>query len=588
MKTFAVDFETYYDKDYSITTLGIINYVEDPRFNAYMVSIVGTDGTKFVGDPKDAPWQRMDGHVWVSHNAAFDEAVYRRLLRENVSDAWPCEWHCTASMSCYFQGPRSLAGASKQFLGKFVDKGIRSAQAGRVADIEELNSDPALVNYALQDSRLCLDLWNLLSKDWPEDERVISRLSYTWGYDGLSVDIDGAWDDHEKLKKLQVEAKNSIPWSTEYPPLSPKQAKLQAERDGIPFPTSLSISNKDTQDWFDEYAKTYAWIGGMRTFRRANMLKTKYETLISRLDERGRFPYGLKYYGAATTGRFSGSDGFNVQNMPRGEILGADLRSRIIPDPGHVFVVADYAQVEVRTLASLAGDISLLDRMREGMNVYEASAMDMLGLSREEVDGLSKKDPDTYAMVKAMVLGCGFGMGWKNFKIVAPIMTGGKYDPTPSEAKRAVNIYRRTHPQVVKLWENLNTSARTMKGGEFNITLPSGRVMRYFDVQTVGNQFTCLVQRGGKRKYFTGAALAENCAQGFARDLLVNAMLRIQEEGLPGRIVLHVHDEIVMSCPKEHKDFVSNRVVEIMEKAPEWAPDLPLGTEVKFMERYEK
>ena len=76
MNTFAIDYETYYDKECSIRTLGVLGYFSHPNFDAYMVSVVGTEGTNFVGHPKEFDWSLLDGNVVLSHNASFDETLF--------------------------------------------------------------------------------------------------------------------------------------------------------------------------------------------------------------------------------------------------------------------------------------------------------------------------------------------------------------------------------------------------------------------------------------------------------------------------------------------------------------------------------
>ena len=78
--TVSIDFETYFSKEYSIKGMGPWAYVEDPRFECYQVAIYGEDrhgkAIEWVGVPSDAPWARIDGCVWVSHNMTFDSVVW--------------------------------------------------------------------------------------------------------------------------------------------------------------------------------------------------------------------------------------------------------------------------------------------------------------------------------------------------------------------------------------------------------------------------------------------------------------------------------------------------------------------------------
>ena len=108
---YAVDFETYYDKECSIRTLGTLGYFSHPQFDAYMVSVVGNEGTSFVGHPKDFDWSILNGNIVLSHNASFDETLYLYgVEQEWWSSCDPFEWHCTADLAAYSKLPRSLKG----------------------------------------------------------------------------------------------------------------------------------------------------------------------------------------------------------------------------------------------------------------------------------------------------------------------------------------------------------------------------------------------------------------------------------------------------------------------------------------------
>ena len=127
----AVDFETFYSRDYSVRTLGVHRYVQDPRFDAYMVAL-WSPALQWVGHPEQAPWGEVDGCVWVSHNRQFDEAVFKQLQKLGVihPDSGPWEWYDTAALSVYLQAPRNLAGAARELLGMELEKTVRDRMEG--------------------------------------------------------------------------------------------------------------------------------------------------------------------------------------------------------------------------------------------------------------------------------------------------------------------------------------------------------------------------------------------------------------------------------------------------------------------------
>jgi len=125
----AIDFETRYSRDYSVTTAGVDAYCRDDRFDAWLVAICGTHIEPWVGHPADAPWEAINGQTWVSHNVAFDAAVFARLQRDGVVPAHirPAAWHCTADLCAFLQAPRALGKAAEVLLGKTLDKAARAA-----------------------------------------------------------------------------------------------------------------------------------------------------------------------------------------------------------------------------------------------------------------------------------------------------------------------------------------------------------------------------------------------------------------------------------------------------------------------------
>ena len=178
MKIYALDYETYYDKRCSIKTLGPLGYFSHPDFDAYMLTVKGTDGTEFVGHPKDFNWNLLNGNTALSHNAAFDETLYLY----GTTKAWwpevqPAEWHCTADLAAYCRLPRSLKGASHAAFGLEIDKSTRDNMSGKRWENMTDEFREEVSAYAIKDAELCLRLWEEFSDRWPEEERVISTLN---------------------------------------------------------------------------------------------------------------------------------------------------------------------------------------------------------------------------------------------------------------------------------------------------------------------------------------------------------------------------------------------------------------------------
>ena len=156
---FAVDFETYYDDNCNIKRLGLEGYLQDDKFDAYLVSIVGNNGFEWIGHPSEFDWSYLEGAQLVSHNAEFDESVYYRGVEKGL---WPpimiTAWICTANMCTSLGLPRSLKGAMSKVFGVKVSKKVRSDMKGVMySKLTQVEKDK-VKEYCLEDSRQCLSL----------------------------------------------------------------------------------------------------------------------------------------------------------------------------------------------------------------------------------------------------------------------------------------------------------------------------------------------------------------------------------------------------------------------------------------------
>ena len=484
MDTYALDYETYYDKSCSIRTLGPLGYFSHPDFDAYMVSVVGTDGTSFVGSPKDFNWSLLNGNIVLSHNASFDETLY---LYGATHSWWPeispAAWHCTADMAAYVRLPRALKGAAGAAFGLTVDKSTRDNMSGKRWEemTEEFRKEVS--DYALQDAQLCLDLWASYQQDWPEHEKAISVLNRRITQRGLPIDTDLLKTQLEIINGKLFEAEEAIPWMGNAPLLSRRAFDDQCRTVGIEPPGSLAATDEEAQKWIDYHGKKHAWIDAVRSWRRINALKKKIESFDFATMRDGRYYGGIMYFGAHT-GRFSGGGGnLNLQNLPREEMFGVNLRNLISTKPDKRLLVADLSQIEVRTLCWLAEDKKMLGEIEGSDDIYEAFAV-RFG-QWDKAEGPLKQDPKLRHKIKAMVLGCGYGAGKARFAH----MSGMEKE----DADTAVDLYRDSMRSVTKLWRSYNTDIATsyelsVTGylTPFTVPLPSGRVLDYGIIRTDG------------------------------------------------------------------------------------------------------
>lgn len=232
----AVDFETFYAKDYSLRDIPTWSYVHDPRFDAYLVSIAGPGDFLWVGHPSKFDWSRLDGKIVVAHNLGFDGLVLKRLQElGTISEIHPAEMHCTADMAAYFKLPRALKDIA-EFVFKLPDvartgRSVRDRMKGIPAD--RLMDDPEVAKYAANDALLCRRLWLEWSENWPEVERKVSRYAREGGWRGVKIDMAYVDDCAARLQERMFEAARAIPWDwdPERTPLARKKMIEQAQKE---------------------------------------------------------------------------------------------------------------------------------------------------------------------------------------------------------------------------------------------------------------------------------------------------------------------------------------------------------------------
>jgi len=581
---YAIDFESFYDKEVSITTLGQYHYLRHPDCDIYMVSVYSAGGNfAYVGKPGLMDWNRLDGQTVVAHNARFDRACFQRLQELGIipSHIKP-HWECTADLAAAFSYGRSLKAAVEGVFGVQVSKDMRDNMQG-VSWKQAVNKGLAkqLGEYCLKDAWYAYHLWQKLSPVWSEKERKLSALTRDMCDYGVYVDQRLLAEGKQKLQTVMDEAIANIPWSDgSKPVLSPKCLREECAKADIPAPSSLAQDSEECEAWEEEYGDRFPWVAAMRDYRKANTLYKKLATMESRIADDGTFSYGLKYFGAHT-GRWSGDAGFNIQNMPRTPMFGVDLRRMIIPRPGHTFIISDLGQIEQRVLSWLAGDNAMMEELEKGISVYEAHARATMGYSKAEP--LKHADPDLYRLAKARVLGLGYGAGANVFVRIAKTMSG--LDISVQEAQRIVSDFRASNRLITNLWAKLERAFAMSVGKPlFTLPLPSGRCLYYRNVARTPKAMSAEVQ--GKRVSFFSGKLAENLTSATARDVLGEILLNLDAAGY--RVVMHVHDEVVVEVPSENVDNARKDIERIMTTPPDWLDGLPLTAETTTSTFYTK
>ncbi len=588
----GLDFETFYSSTYSVSQMGNWAYCHDPRFNAWAVSV--SDGERTcVCPPAEFPWGTITGREWVSHNREFDEAVFLRLqeLGAVPHGVRPVRWRCSAALCAFLQLPRDLAGAARAVFGVEVDKSARTRAKGRERGPDLFGQSAEDAAYAATDAEMALALWLELEKHWPEHERRLFDLTCDMGRRGLAVDWQYVEGNLADLNETVRAVSAALPWK---PALSIPKFEEACSAIGTPPPRSTSANDPDFLSWVRDQIRSEAvtWARHMQRIRSANRTAKVLEGMQARRKPAGRMAYELKYFGAST-GRWSGGGGLNMQNYNRKPAEGVDLRRCITAPADHRLAVVDYSQIESRVLLFLAGDMETLDMFRANpmADAYEIHARATMGYAEAEPlkDCCERTGSGLRQLAKARVLGLGFGCGARRFVEVAKVMAG--LDIGEDESERIVKEFRDSNPRIVALWQGLNDACASCDGGNYLLPLPCtqvnpdlGRFLIYRDVVANDHGIECTV--AGDRIKVYGGLLAENWTQATARDVLASAWLRCDAAGY--RPVLSVHDELVFEVPEASAEEDLRRIIGMFEEPLPWAAGLPLRADGKLCKVYGK
>lgn len=350
----------------------------------------------------------------------------------------------------------------------------------------------------------------------------------------------------------------------------------------------------------------------------------KYRTMINCMCRDYRARGLLQFYGANRTGRWAGRF-VQVQNLPRNYIgtlrtarsyvrrgivstvkllygnvpdtLSQLIRTAFIPSEGNKFVVADFSAIEARVIAWLAGEQWRLEVFNTHGKIYEASAASMFGVPIEKI---KKGNPEYALRAKGKV--AELALGYQGSKGALINMGALKMGLTEDELPDIVERWRTANPRIKDLWYTLESAAlEVMRTGSpvginkgiilarevrdgldlFTVRLPSGRKLYYPHPFLAENDFGKdalhyygIGQQGKKWSVQStyGGKLTENIVQAIARDCLAVTLDRLDRQGLS--IVMHVHDEVIIDCPKDA--ITVDEACAIMGQPISWAPGLPL------------
>lgn len=307
-------------------------------------------------------------------------------------------------------------------------------------------------------------------------------------------------------------------------------------------------------DVLEKLRNKHPIIQNILDYRTLTKLKSTYaDGLLKVIDADGRIHTNFQMTVTAT-GRLSSTEP-NLQNIPIRKEFGSEIRKMFVAAPGNVLVDADYSQIELRLLAHISKDTAMRDAFLSGVDFHTATASQVFNTPVEEVTARQRSN------AKAVNFGIVYGISaWS---------LAGDIGVSTSEAKEYMDAYYEKYPGVHQYMEDIKEKARE---DGYVVTLYQRR--RYLPELKSSNFNT--------RSF--GERVALNMPiQGTAADIIklamVNVANRLKKEKLDGKLILQVHDELIVECPEKEAETVSKLLAEEMENVIHLS--VPLSVEVK-------
>jgi DNA polymerase len=618
----TLDFETYYSKDYGLKKYTTEAYIRDPQFEVIGVAVkVDNYPTDWFSGTMEETKEWLHAIPWdeanlVCHNTAFDGAILNWHFGIR-----PRYYMDTLSMSRPLHGLN--VGGSLAALAKHYVIGTKGTEVVDALGKRRLDFEPGELakygEYCKNDTELTYTLFNLLKPEIPAKEMYMIDLM-------LRMFIDPVLElDANKLEThlINVQRKKEILMNRICNTIgrdalmsNPQFAEV-LKKMGVEPPTKISLrtgkesyafgkTDPEFKKLLDHEDERVQAVVSARLGVKSTLEETRTQAFLG-IAERGPLPILLNYYGAHT-GRASGGDKINLQNLPRG----GELRKSMRAPEKHKLVASDSAQIEARVVAWFAGETELVEAFRNKVDIYSefASVVYERPINRKRVEIVDGKEtfPDFIEgfVGKTCILGLGYGMGKDKFKATLKIgQAGVSVDMPLSDAERVVTVYRQKYPKIVALWKQGQEALDAMiKGFEYDlgvgiklkckdnkIYLPNGMFVHYPNLRKSGNEYLYDARYGANKIY--GGKVIENVVQALARIIVFDQMAKIDQQFRKKdsktnrfKVVLTVHDEVVACVP----EAAVGKCVEFMEKAmsvpPSWCSDLPIACEAAYGDSY--
>lgn len=631
MKTLSIDIETYSSVD--LVKCGVYRYAEAEDFEILLFAYAADGGTVQVIDL--ASGEKLSDEIrtaifdfrvtkW-AFNALFERVCLSRYLGEKLK---PESWHCSMVWAAMLGLPLSLDGVGavlglekkKMKEGKdlirYFSIPCKSTKANgertrnfpchapeKWALFKEYNARDVEVEMAIQEKLTKFPVPEMEWKNYILDQQINDR--------GIRLDrtlVKQAIECDVQFRNAHISEARSLTGLEN--PNSTQQLKMWLEDKGLIVD---SLSKASVGDMLSDAVGEVEQVLLLRRELAKSSVK-KYTAMENAVCKDGRAHGLIQFYGANRTGRYSGRL-IQVHNLPQNHlpdleqarslvkngqfdvvemlydsvplVLSELIRTAFIPKDGCRFYIADFSAIEARVIAWLAGEKWRQDVFASHGKIYEASASQMFHVPIEEIT----KGSPLRQKGKIAELALGYGGSVGALTAMGALAMGVQ----EAELQPLVKAWRNANPHIVQLWwdvdrkvqETVKKRITTQLGGlTFSyqsgilfIQLPSGRRLAYVKPRIEKNRFDrdeVTYEGVGESKKWQriesyGPKFVENIVQAIARDILAEAMLRLDKAGYD--IVMHVHDEVVIEAPPGTN---LDEVCRIMAITSSWANGLLL------------
>jgi DNA polymerase I-like protein with 3'-5' exonuclease and polymerase domains len=629
VRLITLDFETFYSTSFGLRGMTTEEYIRDERFEVIGVAYKIDDGpSEWVANHNDEVRKKLEQLPWddalqIGHNNKFDAAILS--WRYGIH---PVMLGCTMSMSRAVdpqEGSHSLANIAKRY--KLGEKGteVVDAKGKRLGDFSKDDLD-AYGEYCRLDVDLCFKMFKQFAPHFQalsgQEMSVISDTLKMYTEPTLDLDsgllavkqqraeddamalVDKARTDVTTLRSTKKLAELFVSLGVDVPMKTSPTTGLE-----IPAFAKGDMGFMRLLDHEDERVSNLATA---RLAISSNINKTRMARLHAVATRESssanpsfvhkKLPVPLNYFGAHT-GRWSGADKTNLQNLPS---RGGDsvIKQSIRAPEGFKLVDCDSSQIEARVLAYCAGEDDLIATFARGEDVYKPMAATIFSKLRERTVLPEDITPEERVLGKVAILAAGYGMGATRFQ--HQLSSSGWPDADLDFAQTVVDTYRDTYPKIRQFWYDANNCLKAFIRKEkpaflrrkleaFEPTakgfkLATGLMLSYPNLRCDedGDMYYDGA-RGGDIKIY-GGKVTENLCQAIARNIvagqLVSLSEKFREREWEDRVALTVHDSLLCVVDESHLDESVELIENEMSSTPAWAAGLPLACESKVSETY--